>query len=320
MTTAVGVFTINQIRSLTLVDDFVAIGNKTHGYCSGGYDGTNALSSVGRISFANDLSISNPRGKLPTPLDFYSSTVNSTDNWVFTGTTTGASTQAVSNIKRITFVTDLGTISFRANDTLARAGSSAAGNLTDGYNGGSFVSGVTVSNIARLIYSQDLTAMVNKANFSVVKSGQEAQGNYSDSWHVGGTTDGGTTIISVVDRYNYATELVNAVAKGILGINKYAFAAVTNFTDMWCLGGQISGSIISSTARITFSSDTVAASVRTSLNAIKQGTGNAFTSSDGWIIQGWNTSPLSTVERISFAADTSVLVRGPSCITSGLIQ
>ena len=131
------------------------------------------------------------------------------------------------------------------------------------------------------------------------------------AWFGGGTTP---SMVSRVDRITFATDTATASVRGPLSSANQNITAAGNTTDGWFGGGlQFSPSFssLSRVDRITYTNDTVTASVRGPLSLGKYNLAAAGNQTDGWFGGGYYPI-MSTVDRITYATDTATAsVRGP---------
>jgi hypothetical protein len=102
----------------------------TYGYFGGGYNAApfgGLLSTVQRITYANDTAAVSIRGPLSSARNYLAATGNSTDGWFCGGMVPGS----VSTVDRITYATDTATASVKGPLSMARI-------LIAGTSGGSY--------------------------------------------------------------------------------------------------------------------------------------------------------------------------------------
>ena len=129
-----------------------------------------------------------------------------------------------------------------------------------------------------------------------------ATGNSNYGWFGGGYD---SSILSTVDRIDFANDTAPVSVRGPLSIGRYLSQAATGNSNYgWFGGGAVPGSpaITASVDRIDFSNDSATASIRGPLTVAKYGMGATGNSNYGWFGGGW---PLSTVDRIDFSNDSS---------------
>ena len=142
------------------------------------------------------------------------------------------------------------------------------------------------------------------------------------AWFGGGSTPGSPGGLSRVDRITFATDTATASVRGPLSSANQDIAAAGNTTNGWFGGGlQFSPSFssLSRVDRITYTNDTVTASVRGPLSLGKYNLAAAGNQTDGWFGGGYYPI-LSTVDRITYATDTATAsVRGPLSLARMLL-
>ena len=128
----------------------------------------------------------------------------------------------------------------------------------------------------------------------------------------GGGYDASFTIVSTVDRIDYATDTNTASVRGPLSAARYALAATGTSTYGWFGGGFAGSSVVTTVDRIDYTTDTNTASVRGPLSAARYSLAATGTSTYGWFGGGDGSSSFSTVDRIDYATDTATAsLRGP---------
>ena len=296
----------------------------TAGWISGGATTSpfTYSSSVYRITYASDTATANTRGPLTVGRFYGAGAGTLTYGWI----AGGGSPTRVSSVDRITYVTDTATASLRGPLSATREKLTATGNTTDGWFGGGQGGNSTVD---RITYATDTaTASVRGSLSAAYGYAGAATGTTSYGWF-GGGYNVAVTLLSTVQRIDYANDTAIASIRGPLSSSKYGLAAVTDTTYGWYAGGGYNGpggsGVYSTVDRITFATDTTTASVRGPISVARRG-GAGVTDSTlyGWIAAGTRPGPAgggaSLVDRITYATDTATAsVRGPlSSVAYGL--
>jgi hypothetical protein len=218
-------------------------------------------------------------------------------------------------VDRITYATDTATASVRgplntAVQGLASSGTSTAGYLGGGYNGG------YISMVQRVTYATD-TATAS------VRGPIGAYGRYrmaattdttTYGWYGGAVYNYGT----LVNRITYASDTATGSVRGPLNAISYYNTATGSTSYGWYIGGG-QPSPISTIDRIDYANDTVNATTRGPLAGTPgtQRFAGAVTdvTTYGWAAGGItlaNPAGITTVQRITYATDTATAtIRGP---------
>jgi hypothetical protein len=317
-------------------------GNGNYGWMVGGTSGSfqpyPMLSSVERIDYSNDTVSASARTALPATNQRMAGTGNSNYGWT-TGGAGSTNAPAISTVYRVDYANDLSAGSSRGPLSAAKYTHSAVANyVTPGLNSlatsqpftGSLVGGnrgwvaggkgqvpagwAIVSTINRLDISndtnKDLASALTSARYK-----QGALGNANYGWQIGGsTTDVYTpyTPLSTVDRIDYSNDLTvltrtpfirSAMGLVVTGNANYGWNGAT---------GDLYSPTTSYLDRIDYANDiSINRGVLTTIRSSGASSGNA---NYGWFTHGYQPSPVanfSSVERLTYASDTSTVSRGP---------
>ena len=130
--------------------------------------------------------------------------------------------------------------------------------------------------VQRITFATDTATASVRGPLSSARFALAAAGNTTNAWFGGGKTP---SPVSTVDRITYATDTATASVRGPLSSSKTYAAATGNTTDGWFAGGVFDNypeiGYRSSVERITYATDTAAASVRGPLSSIRSGMGAA---------------------------------------------
>jgi hypothetical protein len=299
-----------------------ATGNSNYGWFGGGYGPQGIVdtkSSLDRIDFSNDLTITSTRGSMSSARYRFAATGNSNFGW-FGGGVAPGSPGFPSSIDRIDFSNDLSTANairsyFPAS--LSRYAAAATGNSNFGWFGGG---APTESSIQRVNFSNDSVSFAGPllvgrrflaATSGVLNIRRQRVGNFG--WFGGGTNPlTNPTFITPVDRINFLNDSVTASVRGPLSAGRYQLAAAGNSNYGW-FGGGSNPVTVSTVDRIDFSNDSGGVLVRGSLSSVRRSLTATGNSNYGWFGGGYTPgSPVSTVDRIDFSNDSATAsVRGP---------
>jgi hypothetical protein len=308
-----------------------ATGNSNYGWFGGGT--TTSLSpvysTVDRIDFSNDSTITSVRGPLSSSRYGAAATGNSNYGW-FGGGILSNTGPTVSTIDRIDFSNDSSTASVRGPlSPSAKYILAATGNSNYGWFGGGatfppFASSGTVN---RIDFSNDSISASPRGALSAARyqlaatSGvlnirRQKAGNFG--WFGGGENSPQT---ATVDRIDFSNDLAQASPRGSLTLVRTRLAATGNSNYGW-FGGGYATLPTTRVDRIDFSNDSPAgASIRGNFNTIKSNPSATGNFNYGWF-GGGNRGPasttapyLTTVERIDFTNDSTAASPRGSLIT-----
>ena len=247
-----------------------ATGNYTQGWFGGGR--FPFYSTVDRITYATDTATASSRGPLSVVRAYLAAAGNTTDGWFAGG---GDPTVYRAIVDRITYATDTATASVRGSLSAGRYGLASAGNSDYGWFGGGAQNGDPGglrSTVDRITYATDTATASVRGPLSLAnRTFLAATGNTTDGWF------SGWSAVSTVDRITYANDTATASVRGPLSAVRAYMAAAGNTTDGWFGGGYTHGgggqrSIVN---RITYATDTAAASVRGPLSSANSSMGAA---------------------------------------------
>jgi len=294
-------------------------GNSNFGYSVGGSTTGSqgqAVSTVDRIDYSNDLVVASVRG----PLSNVDLTIAATSSHSFGGSPIsqygvfpkpfgyfggGNLPGSASTIDRIDYSSDTSSASVRGRLTLARYGMGATGNSNFGYFGGG---NPTTSIIDRINYTNDLATTLVRGVLSLSKSQHSAVGNLNFGYFCGGFPAN----LSSVDRISYSNDTSIGLPRGPLSQARYGLAA-TGTSNFGYNAGGWAPNAVSTIDRINYSNDNSSALNRNSLlnNAYSlAATGN---SNFGYFSTGYvGPAETSIIYRLDYSNDTTaVSTRGP---------
>jgi hypothetical protein len=232
----------------------------------------------------------------------------------------------VSRIQRIDFNSDTQISSLRAPHTVIKSSFSGEGNLNYAWiTGGQLPSPAlsSITSIDRYTYVSDTNSTSKRSDLLTTRSSHLMTGNDYFGWISAGRFAPGSVpgfnMLSSIERMDYRNDTNSTLNRGNCNIRIFA-ASVKTFEIGWFVGGQTripSDSILSSTDRIIYSVDTETTSTRGNLSIARFWLSATENDEYGWIAGGRTSIPSatdlsSTVDRITFASDTSIAsVRGP---------
>ena len=263
-----------------------ATGNSNYGWFGAGMVGgvTNvptagpAHSTVQRIDFSNDNTLTSVRGPLSIPLSAsryyqWAATGNSNYGWFGGGDT--------NSVGRIDFANDSEISLTRGPFTISRGffAISATGNSSYGWfsNGASLVDRIDFSNDSSTASPRGSLASTNSATSGRATGASiKLQKAANFGWFGGGAFPF-PSILSSVNRIDFANDSVAASPRGVLSSARYSLSATGNSNYGWFGGGNSSR-----VDRIEFSNDFATASPRGPLNFTISNWAAVSTSNYGW--------------------------------------
>jgi hypothetical protein len=294
-------------------------GPEAAGWFAGGFNPSIGwLSSLQRITFANDTATASIRGQLSVTR--YQLGAVSTTAYGWWG---GGYAATTSIVDRTTFATDTAVNSVRGPlTTILTRQAASSDNTTYGWFGGGSLgnNGTRISTVTRITYANDTAVSTDRGPLSQNKRDLAATGNSTNGWFGGGYIYNQANIYySTIDRITYATDTATASVRGFLSRNIGRLAATGTTTDGW-FGGGYSNSpapeTLSTVQRITYATDTAGASIRGPLAvslSVLTATGDT---TYGWFAGGQSPTT-SIVQRITYATDTNTAsLRGPMALNT----
>jgi hypothetical protein len=283
-----------------------------YGWFGGGNIAGVPTSGVDRIDFSNDSSTASPRGPLSLARSNIGATGNSNYGW-FGG---GSPGPRVSIVDRIDFSNDSSIASPRGPLSSSRYNPGATGNSNYGwFGGGNAIGNLPESTVDRINFSNDSVGVSVRGSFLSTRERTGVTGNSNYGWFGGGVSSNGIVTVSTVDRINFANDSVSASPRGLLSQERFSLVATGNSNYGWFGGGYSAPApgFRATVDRIDFANDSVTASPRGPLSAVRSNIGATGNSNYGWFGGGTTTGPaaVATVDRINFSNDSvSVSVRG----------
>ena len=244
-----------------------ATGNDNYGWFGGGSTPA-STSRIDRINYAADTFTASSRGPLSSARYSLAATGNDNYGWFGGGVT------LTSVIDRIEYAVDTPTALIRGTFSSVtspapvtssnRRDQAATGNNDYGWFGGgrnASTATTVISRVDRITYVSDTGTTSTRGSLVVAKRNLAATGNDNFGWYGGGVM-APATIISRVDRISFSSDTGTAIVRGPLSsVNGYMAASGND--DYGWFGGGFPASL--RIERITFASDSVAASNRGNL-------------------------------------------------------
>jgi hypothetical protein len=290
-----------------------ATGNSNYGWFGGGKPGSPTRSStVDRIDFSNDSPISLIRGALSLEKEEMAASGNSNYGWFGGGYVAGGAALTKSSLDRIDFSNDLIIASIRGSMSSARYRHVSAGNSNYGWFGGGRNQTVSLlTSIDRMDFSNDLATGMLRGSFISHRGGAGATGNSNYGWF-----GGGQTTLASVERINFSNDSTTTTV-GSLSIGRQFLGATSGVLNIrrqkagnfgWFGAGGFPA--VATVDRINFSNDSVLASPRGSLSAVRYRHAATGNSNYGWFGGGIPGSIL-ILDRTDFSNDSATAsVRG----------
>ena len=249
-----------------------ATGNFTYGWFGGGY-GDSApgwRSTVQRITYATDTATASVKGPLNSgPYTGIAATSTDTYGWFGGGYNSSVSPVIYyTTVQRITFATDTATAGIRGPLATASGYLAAVGTSNNGWYGGGRIAGPSMSTVQRITYATDTATASIRGPLDFQKYQWAAvSDNTTYGWFGGGL--GGYTNLQ---RITYATDTATASIRGTMAVNSAYLAAATDYTYGWFGGGYVAPApgFRSTIQRITYATDTMAASIQGPLGATRR--------------------------------------------------
>ena len=188
--------------------------------------------------------------------------------------------------------------------------------------------GQATSSVQRVTFATDTATATLRGPLvaSGYKYGLAAAGTLTSGWYGGGTGPSAlpSGLDSAVNRITYATDTATASVRGPLSLARSYLGATSDGTTYgWFGGGQIGAPTVSTVDRITYATDTDTASIRGPLSGSRSRVTGTGISTDGYFGGGYSPaagSPVSTINRITYATDTATAsVKGPLNISTGFM-
>jgi hypothetical protein len=274
---------------------------KPFGYFGGGFTSTPSTisrSTIDRVDYSNDTSITLARG----PLNFARHYFSATSNFNF-GYFGGGNPGRFSTVDRLDYSNDNPTTVVRGPLTLGRQSPSSTGNSNFGYFAGGITPVEVVSLIDRINYSND-------SQIALLRSSLQSTGFYGSATgtsNFGYFSPGFPGINTSIDRITYSNDTANTSRRNVLTAAKYGMGATGNSNFGYFGGGS---GPVSTVDRIDYSNDTATASVRGPLSLARVFLAATGNSNFGYF--GGGSGDISTVDRIDYSNDTNTAsVRGP---------
>ena len=204
-----------------LADMSATTDSTTYGWFGGGFNpnlSPNTVSSVQRITYANDSVVASLRGPLTSIRSKLAATGSSSYGW-FGGGYNPPTSAGTSIVNRITYATDTDTASTRGSLSSARYNLTA---VTDTTTYGWFAGGLGATVVQRITYATDTATASVRGPLSSARSTSGATCNSTYGW-----IGGGSPITSTITRITYATDTDTSVDRGYLSIARQRVAGTS---------------------------------------------------------------------------------------------
>jgi hypothetical protein len=214
----------------------------------------------------------------------------------------------ISSVYRYDFNNDTAQATLRGPLSGGRYGIGSASNFDYGYFTGGF--GGFSLRVDRITFSSDTGTTSIRGNLDTGRVSHSGVATQQYAWFTGGNP--GSRPLS---RITFSNDTGTSTSRSPgLNVDRHLAFATNNETDGWFVAGRSpSGPELSSSSRLTFSTDTTTTSARGNLTTARWG--GTFSGNDnyGWFGGGRiNPSLFSSVERITYVTDTSATsARGP---------
>jgi hypothetical protein len=281
----------------------------SYGWFAGGAWSGPTYSTVDRIDFSNDSTLTSQRSILTSARYLFAAIGTSDYGWFGGGGVT-------ETVDRIDFSNDSSDALPRTSLSASRFGLAAVGNSNYGWFGGG---GPATARVDRINYSNDLSSVSPRGVLSSARYNLAATGNSNYGWFGGGVTP---TVTNRVDRINFSNDSVSASIRGPLSSTRQQLTATGNSNYGWFGGGvspTSSPTTVAIVNRIDYSNDSSTASVRGVLSAARGYLAATGNSNYGWFSCGSPSSTPTTdrIDRINFSNDLSTAsIRGASRIST----
>jgi hypothetical protein len=291
--------------TITINDTSLSI-PESYGWFGGGTES----SSIERYSHINDTTNTEVRNNLSKSVRAFYATNNSDYGWFAGGLRISTPTAVVSDVERLTFVSDTTSLSIRGNLSHVLNDGAASGNQNYGWHaGGSDGTTTPKSSIQRIDYSADTSTSLTRGRLNTTVERNGGTGNDNYGWFFGGLVDPfvpspSLQWLSRIERIIYSSDTSTASLRGPLDVIRVQARAVSTTNYGWIAGGRNppnSNQLVTSICRIDFNSDTQTTPVRSNLTSGSQGMSYTNNSTYGWFTLGATSSGIN---RIEFLNDT----------------
>ena len=313
-----------------------ATANKDFGFVVGGQGGASpspGYCTIQRIDYSSDTATASPRGNLQKKMGGMQATGNSDFGYFGGGKDPDNSPAYDSIVQRLDYSNDLTNTAVRGNIGLQKFDGDSTSNGLFGYfvGGNRYNDTDRSSQSSRINFANDLTTGIPAGNLPAETNRLGATGNQDFGYYAGGTTPSVTTGVSILNRLDYATDLIVLTPKGPLSGNRYHVKATGSKDFGYFMGGTFDPSPnLSTVDRLDYSSDTTTASPKGNLSETtilhtghsSRSNKRSFTFTErikftdgtvpststvgtGFAYFGGGFPAVVTVDRVEFASDTS---------------
>jgi hypothetical protein len=218
----------------------------------------------------------------------------------------------VSRMDKVTYATDTTAFTPGANLSAVRNQLAATGNSTDGYFGGGAPGPGPVSTMDKVTYATDTTAATPGAVLSLARNSLGATGNSTDGYFGGGAA-GGPGTFTTMDKLTYSSDTTAAVPGANLSLARVYPTATGSSTAGYFGGGGVVASPFTSYSRVdklTYSTDTTAATPSANLSAARYAVGATGNSTAGYFGGGVFPGVVSRMDKLTYSTDTTAFTPG----------
>lgn len=189
----------------------------------------------------------------------------STKGYFTGGCTVGSIYEA--NADKITFSSETTAACTSANLTAARYGHAGInGGSTKGYFAGGWIDPSPSAVCDKTLFSTDTTSAVTTGNLSSARSSLDALSNNLTKGYFGGGYTG--ALVTTSDKITFSSDITAACTTANLSTSKGLYAGVTSGQTKGYMAGGYTGALVTvaTTDKLTYSSDTTAASTVSNLS------------------------------------------------------
>ena len=278
-------------------------GGSPYGYICGGFDGSNFISTIDRITFPFDSGTASHIGNL-SQTKYATAACNSSKYGYVCGAEIDESAESFSTVDRITFPFDSGTASHVGNLSSKRGYISGCNSSNYGYTFG----GQTYSTqydyhsyIDRFSFPFDSGTATHVGNLNYTKIVVATNNSSNYGYCCGGSVSGAQ--FSIIDRIAFPFDSGTATHVGNMSSTRYANAGCNSSNYGYSLGGTDFGNY-SQIDRITFPFDSGTSTHVGNLSRSRSTSAGCNSSNYGYDLGGNDYGNYSQIDRITFPFDS----------------
>ena len=289
---------VSRSLLLTAKRSLSATGNSNFGYFAGGFTGTLETSKIERLDYSNDTSNAIERTNLR--IGRFALSATGTQNFGYFCGGTSPIPGYFSTIDRIDYATDTSGLTIRSSLPIDSGYNAATSPTAFG--------GATYFQPTQTFFDiQSMKRIEDTTNESVKK---RALGSYG---YFGGGSIPASTVLSTIDRIDYANDTSTASVRGPLSSTRYANAATGNSNFGYYIAGNIAipTAITTTIDRVDYSNDGATSLLRGNITSGSSGRSFGATGNSNFgYIGNWSYS--SSTNRIDYSNDNlTASIRGP---------